>query len=357
MQEETLSKAVRPIIAKQRNIVNTKPTSSKVTLPQIATNGRLPKLVNEALNNKANSGFLEGNATFLKWTPYDRDVDLRVIVLAYNRPQSLLKCLKSLSEVDYTNNKVEVDVWIDRNKKDQTVHAETLKIAKTFRFPQNVLYKVRVQDHHRGILGQWVNTWRPGINSKEVGLILEDDLSVSKIFWRWLKAVTKSYRNNTDVSGYSLSKPSMAHAHGGMLFVPETSWTYMYRLICTWSFSPHPDSWRNFQKSFYISEHTKGYEPQVTGVLPSLWWKGEQKKGKERDLWEMWHIAFAHEAKQFTVLLNTHHEGLLAVNRREVGLHDSGGQVEPLCNEWNDKFTVIPKSPAKLNYDGTVMNI
>ncbi|CAD5124659.1 unnamed protein product [Dimorphilus gyrociliatus] len=352
--KEPKNKIVQPIIIKH-STNKLQPESDKLTLSEESKNGYLPKLLDDALNNQNTSGFLIGNATFLKWMPYERDVELRVIVLAYNRPKSLLKCLKSLSAANYLKDKVAIDVWIDRNKKDQSVHEETLKAAKSFEFPPHISYKVRVQEHHRGILGQWVNTWRPGINSKEVGLILEDDLSVSSIFWLWLKAVTRKYRYKTDVSGYSLSKPSMAHAHGGLLFVPDNAWTYMYRLICTWSFSPHPESWRNFQKSFYISEHTKGYEPQVSGVLPSQWWKGEQKKGKERDLWEMWHIAFAHEAKQFTVLLNTHQEGLLAVNRREVGLHDSGGQVESLCNDWNDMFEKIPEKPIKLDYDGTIM--
>ena len=60
---------------------------------------------------------------------------------------------------------------------------------------------------------------------------------------------------------------------------------------------------------------------------------------------------------QYTLLLNTPTEGLLAINRHEVGLHDSGvdmGRRDPLCTQWNDNYTLFPADPPKYGYDGVI---
>ena len=319
----------------------------------------LPESVSRALKyNTSKIGHLIGNASFLEFRQYDNEVDLRIIVLAYNRASSLLKCLTSLNSVDFGTTSVSLHVWIDRSNETDEVDGETHSVANHFHFSHGH-YKVHVQPSHVGILSQWINVWRPCRNSSEIALILEDDMTVSQHFWRWLKSAHSAYRNRTDLSGYGLSHPGMEHMHATYLDIPAKFTIYMYKVICTWGFSPHPESWRTFQEWFYKSEMNSTFLPLVPKILPSQWFLGELQEGRERNLWEMWHICFSHyhQPALYTVMLNTAQEGLLAVNRHEAGLHDKGNaKADPLCQEWKDIYSQFPAHLPKFGYDGSLEN-
>jgi len=62
----------------------------------------------------------------------------------------------------------------------------------------------------------------------EIALILEDDMSVSAYYWRWLRAAHRAYHRRSDVGGYSVSHPEMEHATGSVLEVPVNFTVFMY---------------------------------------------------------------------------------------------------------------------------------
>jgi len=62
----------------------------------------------------------------------------------------------------------------------------------------------------------------------EIALILEEDMSVSAFYWRWLRAAHRAYDRRSDVSGYSVSHPEMEHATGSVLEVPVNYTVFMY---------------------------------------------------------------------------------------------------------------------------------
>ena len=108
-----------------------------------------------------------------------------------------------------------------------------------------------VQTRSVGIMGQWIDTWRPRDDSDiELGLILEDDISVSKYAYRWLRAVHRFYRNRTDFVGCTLTSDQMSVLSAspkGPLAAPKTDTVLMYKCLGTWGFSPRPLHWRRFQ--------------------------------------------------------------------------------------------------------------
>jgi len=82
-----------------------------------------------------------------------------------------------------------------------------------------------------------MTVWRPAERSgsavePEIALILEDDMSVSAYYWRWLRAAHRAYDQRTDVSGYSVSHPDMEHSTGSVLEVPVNFTVFMYP-VCT----------------------------------------------------------------------------------------------------------------------------
>ena len=85
-----------------------------------------------------------------------------------------------------------MEIWIDRSKKDGKIDPTTYLVAKNFTFKYG---DVRIHNHtrHVGLYGQWFGTWHPDPESKEIAVFLEDDVSVSPFFYRWLKNVHKKY--------------------------------------------------------------------------------------------------------------------------------------------------------------------
>jgi hypothetical protein len=324
--------------------------------PSIHQIKKLPLSVKHALSVKNQTGYLFGNKDKLEFFPYEtKNVDLRIMILTINRSQSLKETMDAIMEVDFMGDNVSVEVWLDRGR-NNNVHFNTLKVAKQYLdIYRKFHYHVHIQKYHVGVQGQWMNVWRPRHNTAEVGLILEDDVTVSVHFWRWLKAAHRQYDRHAYISGYSLSHPKISHHKGIGLDLSRFTVNYAYKVICTTGFSPHVSSWRLYQDWFYLMEQDPTFVPNVPDILPSQWFLSEKSKGKERNLWDMWHIYFTHHHKQFTVMLNTLSSGLLAVNRHEAGLHDSDNAVGPrekLCTQWSKSFIDFPSDLPFIDYDG-----
>ena len=324
--------------------------------------------IQQNLTVKPMSGYLINGGVWgqlpLRFVPYEEPVDLRIIVLTFNRSASLRKCLEGINSANYQGATVSLHVWIDRDPSTGRIDADTDRVAQDFNFRFGSRF-VHHQPRHVGILGQWLNSWRPLMassietttRSQERAVFIEDDLTVSPYFWRWLKDAHRTYDSRVDISGYGLSHPGISHAQGETLLVPTNNSVFLYRVICTWGFSPRAASWRDFQRWFYAEGTDPSFAPLVPGILPSQWFLGERAKGREKSLWEMWHIYYTHSQTppQFTVILNSQYEGLLAVNRHELGLHDTGRHREPwefILTDWKQKYVDFPQNPVKYNYDG-----
>ncbi len=166
------------------------------------------------------------------------------------------------------------------------------------------------------------------------------------------------YYSRDDISGYSLSYPMMAHKTGLFLFVPQQYNVFLYKVICTSGFSPHPRSWRQFQKWFYHTEQDPTFEPIVSGILNSDWYIEYKKEGQERNAWDMWHIYFTHHnvPSQYTMMLNSIDEGLLTVTRNEKGTSHPGKSAgiptELLYGGWTEWYVQLPQDVPRYGYDG-----
>lgn len=83
-----------------------------------------------------------------------------------------------------------------------------------------------------GIYGQWIGTWNPAPESSEIAVILEDDLTVSKHFYRWLKNVHRKYDGWSNVAGYALQGRSIKHGGAaGNLRGPDNDVCFLYPIL------------------------------------------------------------------------------------------------------------------------------
>lgn len=339
----------------------------KATLPNLAMHdnytGPLPETLHKSLHviNKRN-GYLVGDKTKLKFELYDKDVDIRIIVLSFNRTESLLRTLQSMNKIDYMGLNVSLDVWFDKHEKINTVHKPTVHIAKKFKFKHGK-FTVHIHENHVGLMGQWINVWRPAPDTQEMCLILEDDVEVSPYSLWWLLDAYTLYKHRKDIAGYSLSHPIISHQLAAPFHIPKHINEYLYRVICPWGFTPQVGSWRAFQNWFYEVEQQQDFDPIVSEIVVSRWYRGEKRSGKHRNLWTMWHIYFTHNSlpPQYTLYLNSKQEtGLLAIHNRERGLHQKGNadarEDEKLMTQWLLKYSDLQQNPVKFGYDGQQEN-
>jgi len=184
---------------------------------------------------------------------YNDKVDLRIIVITFNRPESLLKLLNSLNSLALDNQSAVMEIWIDRDRKSHKVHNQTVTLASEFQWSKGPT-RVHVHETHVGLYGQWINTWRPLDNSdEELAMFLEDDLSVSKYAYRWVRAVFQAYGERTDFAGASLVGYQIPYLSvkpkRNKLAGPKNHTVFMHKCFGWWGFVPKPMHWRYFQVS------------------------------------------------------------------------------------------------------------
>lgn len=300
---------------------------------------------------------------------YEEEVDFRVMVITYNRPKSLETCLSFLEHVDTMGDTMQVEIWIDRSSKGK-VSNETVKVAETFIRRWNKHQRGRgctqhIREKNAGIIGQWTDTWRPKLGSKEIGLILEDDVDVAPMAYRWLKAAHAKYDDREDINGYTLQMQNVNFFGGTYrpMSAPNNETVYMYSVLGTWGFSPHPKRWRDFQDWSHDVRPKGDVKPYVPGIKPTKWYIKFEYRHSESSMWEMWHIYFSYISDLFCVYCNLKaHTGkedvLLSWNRKEKGLHYNGkSTVKSTSNlllRWNASYGKFPEKTIQFFYNGTI---
>jgi len=308
---------------------------------------------------------------------YPDVVDFRIIVLTYKRNNSLLELLNSLNNLDMDGDVAALEIWIDRNKTN-AVSTEVLECARNFRWNKGRV-RVHVQEKQVGVYGQWIDTWRPKLGQPpsrnnvngagELVLILEDDMSVSKYAYRWLKAAHRFYANRTDIAGITLQSEGVIIAkNGGDLRPPSDGVAYLYRYSSSWGFAPRGRTWYDFQDWFHKVSTNAKFRPYVKGIISTQWYNNFIKAHTETSMWTMWFIHYCHQYKLYTLynnikrLTKNNKTCCLAINRREPGLHYKGrgpkknARDREMCLtcSWKDDFLRFSQNVSMLEYSGQV---
>lgn len=336
----------------------------------------------------------------------DRPPEFRVVVLTHSRRESLQRLLSSLRDAEYDGERVDLDVWIDRSRIDPddprvvaaapsafsrllpavlrtfpasgpplaaAPDADVVDTSTLFSWPHGVK-TVHVWDTHVGIWGQWIDSWRPSqADPSEAAVILEDDLEVSPLYYRWLRGARQAYSNRKDVFGYTLQRGMLRANQTGFgrrpLRIPPHEPVYLYQLLGSWGYAPDAQHWAQFRDWFHVASCTRDYHPYVEGLIPTRWYI---KQERARSMWTMWHIKYAHARHLFTAYANLQQERTLAASWREPGLHfrNSSSRKSAAGVTKKKDFALLarddgeegagrfsfPSSPIQLAWNGTYID-
>jgi hypothetical protein len=188
-----------------------------------------------------------------------------------------------------------------------------------------------------------------------------------------------AFGHRTDIAGYTLQSENVNRADGkGPLPVHANDTTFLYGIIGSWGFVPHPARWVQFVDWYERVHHSRLFKPYVKGFFQTDWYKKFEKDGRQNTMWTMWFIRFCVDNalsvvySNFSSLVNvvsvnvtsttSHGQGqsqgshnvsssksrkvagpgsLLAVHRQEPGLHFFGRPRDgshKLLRTWRDDY-------------------
>ncbi|CAO3588253.1 unnamed protein product [Absidia cylindrospora] len=224
---------------------------------------------------------------------YWNHVKIDLVVITDRRPHSLSRLFNSLGHGKYLGDKV-----------DLTVHMEQSADRVTRLFVNNLYWEHGIKTiRHRirkgGLMPAIIESWYPS-NNNNYGVILEDDIEVSPLFYAWAKYNILHYRyslSNAEaypwMFGISLYSPRNLELmpEGRISFDPNDvllpndfspRTPYASQVPCSWGAVYFPEHWREFHQ--YLTSRLLDLQekpPRLNIFVPnsrSERWKKSWKK-------------------------------------------------------------------------------
>jgi hypothetical protein len=123
-----------------------------------------------------------------------------VSVITQDRPASLARLLRSLAAAHYLGDDVELSVSIDSG-----ADGDTLALAANFTWAHG-RKRVRRRVLRAGLISAVAESWYPD-DDDDYGLLLEDDIEVSPLFYSWLKYGHKKTKTETKKTPWNILEP------------------------------------------------------------------------------------------------------------------------------------------------------
>lgn len=249
--------------------------------------------------------------------------DLQVLVLTATRPSSLSRLLQSLGEAEYGCARVDLQINIDEPKLVDTKKSHACAdVAAAFSWQQGRKQIFR-RLSHAGLSQSWFEA--PYASNHEYILILEDDMEVSKHFFRFFAMLQKE----GSLSGASTSALCL-HPNDWEVRVPESCgghrspYLYLSPEPCNWGPIWKYSEWRKFI-DWVKAAKAKGIAPFVPESLAYNFNK-YLRQGKDVQSPWVWRYNFEYRMSQmrYSFVRCAGHgsfEAYFAINHKEPGEH------------------------------------
>ncbi|KZP01694.1 hypothetical protein CALVIDRAFT_492262, partial [Calocera viscosa TUFC12733] len=304
----TLSQEIDTLLLGLMRIYAATSASSMIWLPQedLSTSGWMAELTSEELQS---------------WQlPH---VELSVIT--NNRPASLQRLLTSLQKASYYGDLPLLTISLE-----ETADSETLRIAQNFDWPLAGA-QLRHRVVHGGLLPAVVEAWYPYSNDS-YGLLLEDDVEVSPMFYAWIKFAILRYRygegreDTSRLFGVSLyqakhvelrpegRRPFQAQALFANSSIRYPHTPYLSQVPCSWGAVFFPEHWREFHAYLSLRLSDRGRALPID-IVPDI------RSNKWSKSWKRYFIEMSYLRGYVMLYPNYDHFVSLSTNHLELGEH------------------------------------
>ncbi|KAL4229061.1 hypothetical protein ACF0H5_012100 [Mactra antiquata] len=310
----------------------------------------------ETLNCSAKSNLDAERQNFIGETKLENthtpSYKLKLMCLVTDRSKSLRRLLESLNKADFDQDKVTLAVWIDRDK-NGTYDAATLATAKNFMFKHGN-YFVNIHENHVGLQGQYLNTYNVDeAKDSEMVVFLEDDMTVSPFFYKYLKLVHSKYDSRPDINGYSLLgvRTKVLKRVIGMVEPPADQPVFKLQGLGTWGFSPNIPKWKEFLRWFEQQNKNPSFRPYPLDYHSTTWFQEIIQRNSADEMWSIWHTYYSLANKEYTIISNVpNYQGLATHWHDDVSQSHTLGTLRRNLNsqhrEWDLNYNMLPNEPV-----------
>ncbi|CAJ2663272.1 unnamed protein product [Trifolium pratense] len=275
-------------------------------------------------------------------------------VLAFNRFDSVSRCLRSLAAADYLGDRVHLHIYIDHFAfltDDDSVDSKLSESRRILEFVDGFDWKfgekvVLYRTGNVGLQAQWLEAWWPS-SDDEFAFVVEDDLEVSSLYYEFVKTVIVNFYYNASnyspsIFGVTLQRARFVPGkHGNKLQLDDQTRLFLYQLVGTWGQILFPKPWKEF-RLWYDKNKAKGNKPFLEGMVTTGWYK---KIGEK--IWTPWFIKFIQSHGYFNIYANFLHERALSVSHRDAGVNygKTAGPDSQLLEERSLDFNILEMQP------------
>ncbi|KAI0343255.1 hypothetical protein BDW22DRAFT_1317164, partial [Trametopsis cervina] len=269
---------------------------------------------------------------------------LDVSVITNDRPDSLSRLLKSLSNASFFGDTVDLRINVE-----QTADEETLDIVNGYQWRHGSKF-VHRRVIQGGLLPAVVESWYPASNDS-YGVMLEDDVELSPLFYAWIKMSILFYRYPENASpqlfGISLyqQKNLELRPEGRHLFsaqtvfasasYPDVNTPYLSQIPCSWGAVYFPEQWREFHNYLAVRlSQTHPNLPLDKIVAPGL------RSNKWTRSWKKYFIELVYMRGYVMLYPNFRDYISLSTNHLEVGSHVK--EMSPKAYERKKELYLLP---------------
>lgn len=280
----------------------------------------------------------------------DSQRSVAIVVVAYNRPDGMLRLLRSLEKADYLDESVPLIISIDHSGVSEVEEA-----AKAFQWSHGEK-KIRTFETRQGLrkhilsCGEFLETY-------DALVVLEDDLIVSPFFYFYVRQSVDTYSDQKQIAGISLYAP-VTNWNAELPFIPEhgASDAYFMQYAQSWGQIWLKDAWKSFMDWYAIhGEDPKEGSPAkeslikkstVSGSDIPLWvttWKDTS--------WLKYHITYCIRENIYFVYPYVS----LTTCFSDAGQHSEKTSTmfqTPLLGEKKESFILPELSERAIRYDG-----
>lgn len=179
------------------------------------------------------------------------DLSIAIVVIAYNRNQSLCRLLSSLN-IAYYSKKVTLYISIDKGDNQDVVDS-----AKTFEWIHGD--KILLLHNHNLGLRKHILSCGSLLEKHDAIVVLEDDIVVSRYFYDYSLRTVQKYNGDNNVAGISLYGFQTIY-HNSKPFIPKQSEydIYFMQNAQSWGQIWMKRQWEDFIK-WYDSNNDEFY--------------------------------------------------------------------------------------------------
>lgn len=197
--------------------------------------------------------------------------DVAIIVVTYNRPNSLERLLKSIVAATYDSVTVSLYISIDRS--GAQIDPQTLEVAKRFKWNYGTK-KILEQPQHLGLKNH-ILLCGDIANDHDAIIVLEDDVFVAPAFYSYAQSAFSYYNTDPQIGGISL----FSYEYDESAFYPfaplkDHSDVHFIQVPSSWGQLWTKEQWKAF-KSWYEKHKLTSLSnlPEYAAAWGSKSWK------------------------------------------------------------------------------------